>query len=46
MTDNFNIQDNNWDLVYLHYLSHTDTFHEISNSLSLELSTPVNPVPT
>jgi len=46
MTDNFNIQDSNWDLIYLYYLSYTDTFHEINNSLSLELSTPVNSAPT
>ena len=44
--DNFNIHDNNWDPVYPHHSLHTDTLHEISDSLDLEMFTPINPIPT
>jgi len=46
MIDNFNIHDNNWDPVYPHHSLHTDTLHEISDSLDLEMFTPINPIPT
>jgi len=46
MTGNFNIHDSNWDPSYPHYSIHADTLHKISNSLSLELSISINPVPT
>ena len=46
MTGDFNICDSNWDLAYPHHLLHTDTLREISNSLDLEMSTPINPIPT
>ena len=45
MTGNFNIRDNNWDSLYLHYSTHTDTLKELANSFSLELSMLVNQVP-
>jgi len=46
MTSDFNICDSDWDLFYFHHSIHADTLHEISDSLSLELSTPINPVST
>ena len=45
MIGNFNIRDNNWDSLYLHYSTHTDTLRELANSFSLELSMLVNQVP-
>ena len=45
MTENFNIRDNNWDSLYLHYSTHTDTLRELASSFSLELSMLVNQVP-
>ena len=39
MTGDFNIHDSNWDPSYPYYSIHTDTLHEISDSLSLELFT-------
>jgi len=46
MTENFNIRDNNWDPLYLHYSIHADTLREIANNFNLELSTPINQVST
>ena len=46
MTGNFNIHDNDWDPVYPHHSLYTDTLHEISDSLDLEMFTPINPIPT
>ena len=31
---------------YPYYLVHVDTIHEAADSFSLEMSTPINPVPT
>jgi len=41
MTGDFNIRDNNWDLVYYHYSIHADTLREIAASFNLELFTPI-----
>ena len=38
MTRDFNIRDNNWDLLYSHYSIHMDTLRRISDSFNLELS--------
>jgi len=46
MTGNFNIHDNNWNPVYPHHSLYTDTLYEISDSLDLEMFTPINPIPT
>ena len=46
MTGNFNIRDSLWDLSFLHYSSISDDFIIIADSLNLDLSTPINPVPT
>jgi len=46
MTGNFNIRDNIWDSSYFHHLAYVDTFQEIVDSFNLELSLPVNQVPT
>ena len=40
ITRNFNIRNNDWDLLYSYYLSYTDILQEV------ELLTPINPVPT
>jgi len=45
MTDDFNICNSDWDLSYPHHSIHADTLHKISDSLSLELSIPINPIP-
>jgi len=42
MTGDFNICDSDWDPSYSHHSIHANTLHEISDSLSLELSTPIN----
>ena len=45
ITDDFNICNSDWDLSYPHHSIHADTLHKISDSLSLELSIPINPIP-
>jgi len=45
ITGDFNICDSDWDPSYSHYSIHADTLHKISDSLSLELSIPINSVP-
>jgi len=40
----FNIRNNDWDPLYLHYSNHTDFLKKIANSLDLELLTPINQV--
>ena len=42
ITEDFNIRNNNWDLFYPHHLSYIDTLIEITNSLGLDLSIPIN----
>jgi len=46
MTRGFNIRDNNWNLLYLHYLTYADTLREIADSFNLELSLSINKVST
>ena len=46
ITDDFNIRDNFWDLMYLNHFTHSDLLLDITDSLSLGLSYPTNPVPT
>jgi len=43
MTGNFNIRDNNWDLLYS---THVDILRKIADSFNLELSIPINQVST
>jgi len=38
----FNIRDNNWNLLYLHYSTYIEFLKDIANSLNLELSTSIN----
>ena len=44
MTEDFNIRDNNWDLLYPHHLSYTDILWEVVDNFSLELSISIIPV--
>ena len=44
MTEDFNIRDNNWDPLYPHYSTHIDTIRKIADSISLELSMPIDQV--
>jgi len=46
MTRDFNIRDNNWNLLYLHHLTHIDILWEVVDSFNLELSLPINQVST
>lgn len=46
MIGNFNIRDNDWDLLYLYHSIHTNILHEIADSLNLELSMLINLVLT
>jgi len=46
MTGDFNIRDNDWDPLYLHYFTYADFLKKIADSFNLELSTPINQVST
>jgi len=46
MTDDFNIRDSLWDPYYPHHSIHSDFLIDITDSLSLGLSSPTNCVPT
>jgi len=46
MSSDFNIRDNMWDLLYPHYLSHSNDLFIIADSFNLELFTPTNQVST
>jgi len=46
MIEDFNIRDNDWDLLYSYHSTYMNTLREIANSFSLELSTPIDQVPT
>ena len=37
MIVNFNIRDNNWNPLYLHYFIYADILRKIANSLNLEI---------
>jgi len=43
MTEDFNIKDNDWDLLYPHYSTYANTLREIAD---LKLSMPINQVST
>jgi len=40
----FNIRNNDWDLLYSHYLLYVDILREIADLFDLELFTPINQV--
>jgi len=44
MIRDFNIKDNNWNLLYSHHSTHADTLREIADLFDLELSTSINQV--
>jgi len=46
MIGDFNIKDNNWDLLYSHHSTHADILREIADSFNLELLLFINQVPT
>ena len=39
--EDFNIRNNDWDLLYPHYLTYANTLKDITDSFNLELSTPI-----
>ena len=46
MIRGFNIRNSNWDLLYLHYLIHTNMLQEVDDSLNLDLSILINVIST
>jgi len=46
MTENFNIKDNDWDLLYSHHFVHANTLRKITNLFDLELFMPISQVLT
>jgi len=46
LTGDFNIRDSDWDPSFRHHSSHTDDLITITDSLGLELSSPLNSSPT
>jgi len=46
IASNFDIRDNNWDLSYSFYSSHSDTLLEIVDLFDLSLFLPIQPVLT
>ena len=46
MTVNFNIRDNDWDLLYPHHSVYTNTLMEIADSFNLSLFSPISQIPT
>ena len=46
MIGDFNIRDNNWNLLYSYHSIHIDTIHKIADSFNLELSLHINPAST
>ena len=46
ITGDFNIRDNNWNLLYLYYSIYVDILREISDNFNLELSISINHIPT
>jgi len=43
---NFNIRDNDWDLLYSHHSLHMDTLWEVANGFGVKLLTPINSIHT
>ena len=46
MTEDFNIRDSIWDLLFSYYSSHSNILINIANSLNLYISKPTNQIPT
>jgi len=46
MVEDFNIRDNNWDLLYSHHSTYVDMLQKLADSLNLKLSMFINPVLT
>jgi len=46
MTGDFNSRYSDWDPLYPHHLTHSNTLREIADTLNLDLSTPINSVLT
>ena len=46
MTGNFNIRDNNWNPLYPYDSMYADTLRKIANLFNLEMSIPINQIPT
>ena len=46
MTGDFNIRNSLWDSFYPYHLTHNDYLFEIADSFNLDISTPINQVPT
>jgi len=46
ITGDFNIRDCSWDSNFLFHSSHSDSFFDIADSFSLEISKPIENVPT
>jgi len=46
MTGDFNIRDSDWNPNFQHHSTHTEDLLTITDSLGLELSSPLNPGPT
>jgi len=46
MTEDFNIRNNDWNLLYLYHSVYTDMLWEVTDSFGLELSSSINLVPT
>ena len=46
IASSFNIRNNIWNLSYLFHLSHGDSLFEITDSLNLKLSNPIQKIPT
>jgi len=46
MTGDFNIRDSLWDLSFPHHSSISGDLFILADSLNLELSVPINPIPT
>ena len=46
MTENFNIHDSLWDLIYLFHSSHSNIIFNVIDAFDLDLSAPTNCIPT
>jgi len=46
MTGDLDIRDNDWNPSYPHHSLHTDMLWEVADSFGLELSIPIDLVPT
>ena len=46
MTDDFNIRDSKWDLSYPFHSIHSNSLFDISDSFSLNISNPIEYIPT